>query len=98
MLQLYHVTFSSFWLYATRYLCRFYDFKFFNRFNKFFIDTLEVKKLTALYITIPLAMVLAVFALGVFLLSLKNGQYEDIEGPKYRILFDEEFDKKNKHG
>lgn len=49
--------------------------------------------MTALYITIPLAMILAIFALVVFLVSLKNGQYEDIEGPKYRILFDEEFTK-----
>lgn len=56
--------------------------------------------MTALFITIPLAMILAGFALLVFLLSLKSGQYEDIEGPKYRILFDDEFKKSNreKHG
>ena len=59
---------------------------------------MEVTKLTALYITIPLAMILAVFALTIFLISLKNGQYDDIEGPKYRILFDDEFDKKSKNG
>jgi cbb3-type cytochrome oxidase maturation protein len=52
--------------------------------------------MTALYITIPLAMLIAIFALMVFLISMKNGQYEDIEGPKYRILFDEEFTNKKK--
>ena len=54
---------------------------------------MEDRLMTALYITIPLAMILAIFALVVFLISLKNGQYEDIEGPKYRILFDDEFSK-----
>jgi cbb3-type cytochrome oxidase maturation protein len=52
--------------------------------------------MTALYITIPLAMILAAFALIVFLISMKNGQYEDIEAAKYRILFDDEFPLKKK--
>ncbi len=52
--------------------------------------------MSALYITIPLAMIIAISALIVFLISMKNGQYEDIEAPKYRILFDEEFTPKKK--
>ncbi|EMO64150.1 putative cytochrome oxidase maturation protein, cbb3-type [Leptospira borgpetersenii serovar Pomona str. 200901868] len=35
-------------------------------------------------------MLIALGALVVFLWSLKSGQYEDIEGPKYRMLFDDE--------
>jgi cbb3-type cytochrome oxidase maturation protein len=52
--------------------------------------------MSALYITIPLAMIIAIFALVIFLISMKNGQYDDIEGPKYRILFDDEFTPKKK--
>lgn len=48
----------------------------------------------ALYLTIPLAMLLAGFALYVFVRSMKDGQFEDIEAPKYRIFFEEEFPKK----
>ncbi|AXR61587.1 cbb3-type cytochrome oxidase assembly protein CcoS [Leptospira mayottensis] len=46
--------------------------------------------MNALYLTIPMAMLIALGALIVFLWSLKSGQYEDIEGPKYRMLFDDE--------
>lgn len=44
----------------------------------------------ALYITIGIAFLLAFIGLIVFLVSFKNGQFEDIEAPKYRILFDDE--------
>ncbi|TGM57993.1 cbb3-type cytochrome oxidase assembly protein CcoS [Leptospira adleri] len=50
--------------------------------------------MNALYLTIPLAMLIALGALVVFFWSLKSGQYEDIEGPKYRMLFDDEDEKK----
>jgi cbb3-type cytochrome oxidase maturation protein len=52
------------------------------------------KNMLALYITIPMAMMLAGLALFVFLKSMKNGQFEDIERPKYRMFFEEEFPKK----
>ena len=51
---------------------------------------MEVKNMTALFITVPLAMIIATIALIVLLQSLKSGQYEDIEAPKYRILFDDD--------
>lgn len=35
-------------------------------------------------------MAIALGALAVFFWSLKSGQFEDIEGPKYRMLFDDE--------
>ena len=51
--------------------------------------------MSALYVTIPIAIFIAILAMVVFILSYKNGQFEDIEGPKYRMLFDDEDEKKN---
>ncbi|MCE9500133.1 MAG: cbb3-type cytochrome oxidase assembly protein CcoS [Leptospira sp.] len=46
--------------------------------------------MTALFLTIPIALAIACGAFFVFLWSVKNGQYDDVEGPKYRMLFDDE--------
>ena len=44
----------------------------------------------ALYLLIPLSVVL-VFAIAVaFWWSLRNGQYDDLEGPGYRVLMDDD--------
>ena len=44
----------------------------------------------SLYILIPFSVVL-VFVIGViFWWSLKSGQMEDLEGPAYRILMDDD--------
>lgn len=44
----------------------------------------------SLYILIPLSIVL-VFCIGViFWWSLKSGQFDDLEGPAYRILMDDD--------
>jgi cbb3-type cytochrome oxidase maturation protein len=43
-----------------------------------------------LYLLIPLSVVL-VFVIGVFFWwSLRNGQYDDLEGPGHRILMDDD--------
>lgn len=43
-----------------------------------------------LYLLIPLSVVL-VFLIGAgFWWSLKNGQFDDLEGPAYRILMDDD--------
>jgi cbb3-type cytochrome oxidase maturation protein len=43
----------------------------------------------SLYLLIPLSIVL-VFLIGVlFWWSLRTGQYDDLEGPAYRILLDD---------
>lgn len=52
-----------------------------------------------LYLLIPLSLVLVFVIAAVFWWSLKSGQFEDLEGPGYRILMDD--DKVNgeeKHG
>ncbi|GBG00946.1 cytochrome oxidase maturation protein, cbb3-type [Azospira sp. I13] len=44
----------------------------------------------SLYLLIPLSIVL-VFGIGVtFWWSVRNGQFDDLEGPAYRILMDDE--------
>lgn len=44
----------------------------------------------SLYVLIPLSVVL-VFAIGaLFWWSLKSGQFDDLEGPGYRILMDDD--------
>ncbi len=43
----------------------------------------------SLYLLIPISVIL-VFILGVlFWWSLRNGQYDDLEGPAYRLLMDD---------
>ena len=39
---------------------------------------------------IPIALALGVVGLGAFAWSLRNGQYEDLEGAAERILFDDD--------
>ncbi len=44
--------------------------------------------MTALFILIPVALGLGLLALAAFLWSLRNGQYDDVEGAAWRILDD----------
>jgi len=44
---------------------------------------------------IPIALVLGLCWLGAFVWSLRNGQYDDLEGAANRILFDDENKPKN---
>ncbi|GAA0777700.1 cbb3-type cytochrome oxidase assembly protein CcoS [Roseibium denhamense] len=39
---------------------------------------------------IPIALLLGALGLAAFLWSLKEGQYEDLEGAKWRILEDDD--------
>ena len=48
-----------------------------------------------LYLLIPLAMVLLVIIAGFFFWSVKSGQMDDLEGPAYRILMDDDSVSKN---
>jgi cbb3-type cytochrome oxidase maturation protein len=42
------------------------------------------------FFLIPIALVIGLAALGAFLWSLRNAQYEDLDGAAERILFDED--------
>ena len=46
--------------------------------------------MTILYLLIPLALIILAVAIAFFLWSVKSGQYEDLEGPAYRILMDDD--------
>jgi cbb3-type cytochrome oxidase maturation protein len=43
-----------------------------------------------LYLLIPLAMILLVVIAAFFFWSVKSGQMDDLEGPAYRILQDDD--------
>ncbi|MCX7165044.1 MAG: cbb3-type cytochrome oxidase assembly protein CcoS [Rhodocyclales bacterium] len=43
-----------------------------------------------LYLLIPLSLVLVFVIAALFWWSLKSGQYEDLEGPGYRVLMDDD--------
>ncbi|WP_417778676.1 cbb3-type cytochrome oxidase assembly protein CcoS [Stutzerimonas xanthomarina] len=53
--------------------------------------------MAALYILIPVAVVLVALAIWVFFWAVDSGQYDDLDGPAHSILFDEE-DPKHKAG
>ena len=48
------------------------------------------EKMEILYLLIPLSLLFVALAVGVFFWAVKSGQFEDMEGPAYRILFDDE--------
>ncbi len=43
-----------------------------------------------LYLLIPLSLVLVFVIAGLFWWSLRSGQYEDLDGPGYRVLMDDD--------
>jgi cbb3-type cytochrome oxidase maturation protein len=47
--------------------------------------------MTFLYL-VPIALLLGAAGLGAFLWSLRDGQYEDLDGASQRILFEENDD------
>lgn len=46
--------------------------------------------MSGFYFLIPLSLVLGAIGLGVFLWSLRSGQYEDLDGAAQRPLLDED--------
>lgn len=49
--------------------------------------------MNVLVFMVPLAMLIGIAALFGFLWSLKNGQYDDVQGTAYRILSDDDLKK-----
>ena len=43
-----------------------------------------------LYLLIPLTLLVMVIAACAFLWAVKTGQFDDLEGPAYRILMDDD--------
>lgn len=46
--------------------------------------------MSIIYIVLPLAIVLAVVAVGAFIWAVKRGQYDDLDTPSVRMLHDDE--------
>lgn len=44
----------------------------------------------AIYLLIPIALILVVVAVVVFFWAVKSDQFEDLEGPAHSILFDDD--------
>ncbi len=43
-----------------------------------------------IFLLVPIAMVLVIFMAVVYWWSVKSGQMDDLEGPAYRILMDDD--------
>ncbi|MBZ6075354.1 cbb3-type cytochrome oxidase assembly protein CcoS [Microvirga puerhi] len=48
--------------------------------------------MNVLLFLIPLALLLGLTGLGAFLWSLRNGQYEDVQGAALRVLNDDDLE------
>ncbi|MEM1026747.1 MAG: cbb3-type cytochrome oxidase assembly protein CcoS [Planctomycetota bacterium] len=46
--------------------------------------------MSVLYLLIPLSIVIAAIALGAFLWAVHRGQFDDLDGPAYRAMLDDE--------
>lgn len=46
--------------------------------------------MSILYLLIPLTLILLALAVWAFFWAVKNDQFDDLEGPAHRILFDED--------
>ncbi len=45
--------------------------------------------MSVLYIAIPVALVVASIAVVAFIIQVRNGQYDDLDTPARRMLYDE---------
>ena len=45
--------------------------------------------MSVIYIVLPLAIAMAGVALAAFFWAAHRGQFDDLDGPRYRALFDE---------
>lgn len=47
-----------------------------------------------LYLLIPLSVVLALLVAGVLWLAVRSGQFDDMEGPAFKVLLDDDSPRK----
>lgn len=45
-----------------------------------------------LFLLIPLSIIILIVAIWMFIWAVKSGQFEDMEGPAYRIIMDDDND------
>lgn len=46
--------------------------------------------MSVLFVVLPVALVLAAAGLTAFLWAIRQGQYDDLDTPPYRAMFDDE--------
>ncbi|MBF0294757.1 MAG: cbb3-type cytochrome oxidase assembly protein CcoS [Magnetococcales bacterium] len=46
--------------------------------------------MNTIYLLLPLALLLSLTALGLLIWAIRRGQFEDLEGPAHRILFEDD--------
>lgn len=46
--------------------------------------------MSVLYIVLPIALVLAAGGVAAFVWAVRKGQYDDLDTPSYRAIFDDE--------
>jgi cbb3-type cytochrome oxidase maturation protein len=44
----------------------------------------------AIYLLIPIAIVLTAIIVGIFFWAIRSGQFDDLEGPAHRILMEDD--------
>ena len=49
-----------------------------------------------IYLLLPVALIILLIIVGVFLWAVKSDQFEDLEGPAHRILMDDDVVDKKK--
>lgn len=50
--------------------------------------------MSVLYIALPVALVIALIGIVAFVVQVRTGQYDDLETPSRRILFDDQSKKR----
>lgn len=48
--------------------------------------------MSVIFIVLPLAIVMAIIAVGAFLWAVHKGQFDDLEVPAYQVLFEDRDD------
>jgi cbb3-type cytochrome oxidase maturation protein len=51
--------------------------------------------MSILYVSVPVALLMAGAAVAAFLWSVRSGQFDDLETARYRILFDDRLAKRS---
>ncbi|MEM1347530.1 MAG: cbb3-type cytochrome oxidase assembly protein CcoS [Myxococcota bacterium] len=46
--------------------------------------------MSILYLLVPLALFIAMAAVGAFIWAIRSGEFDDLETPAIRVLFDED--------
>jgi len=46
--------------------------------------------MSVLFVLVPLALLIAGFAVALFIWAVRSGQYDDLDTPPVRMLFDDE--------